>query len=85
MNRLDLHKLIDRLPESKIPTVGSFVGYVLSRSQYEELSDEVHDNAPLDDEEYSQEELESFQEAIEEYHRGETISHEEIKRRYNVA
>lgn len=85
MNKLDLHRLIDKLPESKIPTVGSFIGYVLSRSEYEELSDEAHDNAPLDDEEYSEEELESFQEALEEHRRGETISHEEIRRRYNVA
>lgn len=63
----------------------SFIGYVLSQSGYEKLSNEAHDNAPLDDEEYSPEELESFQEAIEEHSRGETISHEEVRRRYNVA
>ena len=84
MNKTDLYQLIEKLPESKIPTVGSFIGYVLAQSSYEELLDEAHDNAPLDDEEYSEEELESFNEALEEYRRGETISHEEIKRRYNV-
>ncbi len=85
MNKTYLHQLIEKLPESTLPTVGSFIGYMLEQSSAEQISDETHDNAQLDDEDYSQEELESFQQGIEEFHRGETISHDEMKRRFNVA
>ncbi len=85
MDKTDLHQLIEKLPKSQVPTVGTFIGYVIAQSSPEELSDEAHENAPPDDEEYSEEELESFKEGLEELRLGKTISHEEIKRRYNVA
>ena len=80
MNKLDLHRLIEKLPESQVPTVGTFLGYVL-----EQHSGDAHDRAPYDDDEFSDEELASFEEAHQEYLRGETLSQEEIERRFDVA
>lgn len=81
MNKTELHRLVDELHESQIPTAGSYLSYIVEKQS----GADPHDNAQLDDEEYSQEELESFQEGIEEFRRGETISHDEMKRRLNVA
>lgn len=81
MNKLDLHKLIDRLPDSQIPTVGTFLGYVLEH--HSERGD-PHDLAGYDDEDYSDDELASLEEARQEYLRGETFSQEEIESRYEV-
>ncbi len=81
MNRLDLHRLIDKLPDSQIPTVGTFLGYVLE--QHSGSNDE-HDRALYDDEEFSEDELDSLEEAHQEYLRGEVLSQEEIEHRYGV-
>jgi len=81
MNKVDLHRLIEKLPDSQIPTVGTFLGYVLEQHSG---SSDPHDSAPYDDEEFSEEELTSFEEAHQEYQRGETFTLEEIKRKYNV-
>lgn len=81
MNKLDLHRLIDKLPDSQVPTVGTFLGYVLEQHSG---SGDAHDRASYDDEDFSEEELASLDEAHQEYLRGETFSQEEIKRRYDV-
>ncbi len=80
MNKLDLHKLIEKLPESQVPTVGTFLGYVLEQHG----SSDEHDRALYDDEEFSHDELSSLNDAHQEYLRGETFSQEEMERRYNV-
>ena len=80
MNKLDLHRLVEKLDESQIPTVGTFIGYVLQHSG----SGDAHDQASYDDEDFSEEELASLDEAHQEYLRGEIFSQDEIERRYDV-
>lgn len=83
-DKTDLHQLIEKLPKSQVPTVRTFLGYVLAHSSPEELSDDAHDNAPYDDEDYPDDVIASLAEAHEEYQRGETFSLEEIELRYSV-
>jgi hypothetical protein len=81
MNKTELHRLVDELHESQIPSAGSYLSYIVEKQP----GADPHDSAPYDDEEYPEDLLESLDEAHEEYKRGETFSQDEIERRYGVA
>ena len=84
MNKNELYRLLDEVPESELPTVRAFLGFVIYQSQ-KNLENDFLDSKPYDDEEYSEDVLGSLDEALEECRRGETVSHAEMKRRYNIA
>lgn len=86
MDRADLHKLVNKIPESEIPTAQAFLDFLILRSSSGvDAVEKAFDEAPDDDEDYPEELLASIEQAREEAQRGETISHQEMKRRYGIA
>lgn len=80
MNRTDLHKLIDGLPDYKLPVAQAYL---------EGLRDGLHvqsslDNAPYDDEPYTDEERKAVEEARAEVARGEIFTLEEVERELSL-
>lgn len=78
MKRTDLHKLIDGLPESKLP---------IARAYLEGLRDGTGsplDTAPYDDEPYTEKERKAVEEARAEAARGEVFTLEEIERELSL-
>lgn len=84
MDRTDLHKLVNQIPESQIPTAGAFLDFLILRSSVDPMEIALA-GAPEDDEEYSEELLLSLAESREESKRGTVLSHEEMKQRYGLA
>jgi hypothetical protein len=76
--RQALHTLVDELPEPELPTARRFLEYL--RQQAPDPLRLVLDAAPLDDEPVSEDDLAAIREGFEEKVRGETVSHEEVKR-----
>ena len=82
MDNKDLYPLLDSIPQNRLPEVKVYLeGISLGKTNM----DAYLDAAPYDDDEFSEEELASFEEAHQEYLRGETLSQEEIERRFDVA
>lgn len=78
MNRRDLYHLIDRLPESELPTVKA---YLEGLERGAKMSDYL-DSCPYDDEDLTDQELEGIDIGLEEARRGDTVSLEEFKRQH---
>lgn len=68
MKRSDLKKLIDAAPESELPTIGSFISFVIDQSQRKELLLEPPDDVKA-----------RIQLGLDQIERGEGIPHEEIE------
>lgn len=77
--REDLHRLIDRLPESECSTAFGLLEDWLT--SYDPMLLTLL-NAPEDDEPTTPEENESARQAREAYYRGEYITADEAKRKY---
>ncbi len=84
MDRMDLHNLVNKIPESEIPTAQAFLDFLILRSHSDGV-EKALDEADDDDEDYPEDLLESLEQAREEVRRGETISHQEMKQRYGLA
>ena len=83
MNRTDLHKLVDALPEKEIHTAAAFLSFVTHRAQ--ELSrDGFFDAAPYDEDEYTEEELTVIDERIKEAQGGQTIPFAQVKTEHGL-
>lgn len=76
--RQALHTLVDELPEPELPAAKRFLEYL--RHQAADTLRRVLDAAPLDDEPVTEDDLRAIREGFEEQVRGETVSHEEVKR-----
>lgn len=84
MDRTDLHKLVNRIPDSEIPTVQAFLDFLIVRSNVDAMERALED-APEDDEEYPESLLASLEEARNESGRGERLSHQAMKQRQGLA
>lgn len=83
MNRTDLHKLVDALPEKEIYTAAAFLSFVTHRAQ--EISrDDFFDAAPYDEDEYTEEELAVIDERIKEAQGGQTIPFAQVKAEHGL-
>jgi len=77
--RDEVHELVDQLPDDELNAARRFVEYL--RHHGDPLLKKLME-APIDDEPVTEEEEALVAEAREELARGETISHEEVKREF---
>lgn len=84
MDRTDLHNLVNRIPESEIPAAGAFLDFLILRTNVDRV-EKALDEAPYDDEEYSEDFLSSLETADKDVCRGETIGIEEVRQRLGLA
>jgi hypothetical protein len=77
-DRQALHTLVDELPEPELPAARRFLEY-LRQQPFDSLR-LVLDAAPLDDEPVTEDDVAAIREGFDERARGETLSHEEVKR-----
>lgn len=78
MDRTELYKLIEELPETEIPTAIAFLSFVTHRAQQTPL-DRILDSAPYDDEEYTEEELAAIDRGFREAESGQTMPFAQVK------
>ncbi len=76
--REELHELIDRLPESELPAVRSYLHYLAETNSDRVLRALV--NAPVDDEPETEEERKSVEEGRKALAEGRVLSDEEMAR-----
>jgi predicted transcriptional regulator len=79
MDRTDLHKLVEDLPETEIPTAIAFLSFVTHRAQQTPL-DRILDSAPYEDEELTEEEHAGIREGLEDIRAGRVYTAEEIEK-----
>jgi len=77
--REELHELVDKLPDDELNAARRFLEYI--RHHGDPFLKKLME-APIDDEPVTEEEEALVAEAREELTRGETISHEEVKREF---
>lgn len=77
-DRHALHTLVDELPEPELPAARRFLEYL--RQQPPNSLRLALDGAPLDDEPVTEDDLAAIREGFVDQARGETLSHEEVKR-----
>jgi len=77
-DRQALHTLVDELLEPELRPARRFLEYL--RHQPADSLRLLLETAPLDDEPVTEDDLAAIREGLEEYARGETIPHEEVKR-----
>ncbi len=80
--REELHELIDRLPESELPAVRSYLRYLAEVATDPVLRTLL--NAPLDDEPETEEERIAVQEAKEDLAAGRVVSSEDVRREFGL-
>jgi predicted transcriptional regulator len=80
MNKTELYRLIDAIPQSRLPEVKVYLEGI-SRSS---SMDAYLDAAPYDDEELSPESRAAVKTALEEARRGEVFSREEIVKEFDL-
>ena len=80
MNRMDLHKLIDGLPDSKLPVAQAYLEGLRDGTQARSSLDA----APYDDEPYTDEERKAVEAGRAEAARGEVFTLEEIERELSL-
>jgi len=80
--REELYDLIDRIPESELPAVRSYLRYLAEVATDPVLRTLL--NVPLDDEPEAEEERKAVKEAKEDLAAGRVVSHEEARRRLLV-
>lgn len=77
-DRHALHTLVDELPEPELAAAKRFLEYL--RQQPSDSLRLALDAAPLDDEPVTEDDLAAIREGFSDQARGETLSHEEVKR-----
>ena len=75
--RQALHTLVDELPEPELPAAKRFLEYL--RQAADPLQAAL-DSAPVDDEPLTEDDRAAIREGFGDQARGETVSHEEVKR-----
>lgn len=78
MEREDLHRIIDEIPEGELAGVHRYLRYV--RDVGQDPVRRALDNAPLDDEPETEEEKMAVEEAKADFKAGRTMSTDELKR-----
>jgi predicted transcriptional regulator len=73
-----LHVLVDGLPDEELVAAKRFLEYLRFRSK--DPLRALLDEAPLDDEPVTEEDLAAIREGLAEKARGEVVSHEEAER-----
>lgn len=76
-NRQTLHTLVDELPEPELPAARRYLEYLRQTADPLRRALEA---APVDDEPLTDEDLAAVRRGRTEYAKGETVSHDEIKR-----
>ena len=76
--RQTLHTLVDELPEPELRSARRYLEYL--RQQASDPLRAVLDAAPLDDEPVTSNDRAAIREGLEDRARGETVSHQELKR-----
>ena len=76
-NRQALHTLVDELPEPELPAAKRFLEYLRQTADPFRLA---LDSAPVDDEPLTEDDLAAIHEGFDDRARGETVSHDEVKR-----
>lgn len=79
MNKTDLYKLIDALPEKEIHTAAAFLSFVTLRAKQSPL-DIFLDSAPYEDEELTPEERAGIEEGLADIKAGRTYTMEEVEK-----
>ena len=79
MDRTDLHRLVEELPETEIPTVAAFVSFVTHRDQQTPL-DRILDSVPYDDEKLTEEEHAAIRKGLDDIRAGRVYTSEEIEK-----
>jgi hypothetical protein len=77
MSRETLHRLVEELPESEVPTAERVL--LALRAMVDPVT-EALDKAPIDDEAVTEEEQSAVAEAWDEHRRGEGLTTAELKR-----
>jgi hypothetical protein len=77
MNKSDLYKLIDALPDSKLPVARAYLQGLKDGSG--SFSDDFFDSAPYDEEKYTEEELAAIDRGTREAESGLTVSFAQVK------
>jgi hypothetical protein len=77
-DRHALHTLVDELPEPELPAARRFLEYLRQHPPHSLRL--ALDGAPLDDEPVTEDDLAAIREGFVDQARGETVSHEEVKR-----
>lgn len=83
MDRANIQRLLESVPESDLPKISSFIGYVISESKKDPF-EKLLENAPYDDEELTSEDIEGIKTSLEQIQRGEVFSREEIIREFEL-
>lgn len=83
MKRADIDRLLDKTPESELPKIGSYIGYIISESQKDPL-EKLLETAPMDDEELTSEELKDIEISLKQIKDGEIFSREEIIKEFDL-
>lgn len=76
-NRQTLHTLVDELPEPELPAARRYLEYLRQAADPLRRALEA---APVDDEPLTAEDRTAIREGREEHAKGETVSHDEMKR-----
>ena len=84
MNKTDLHKLVDELPDTEIPTAAAFLSFVTHRAQEASTASDFLDAAPYDDDEYTEGDLTIIDERIREAQAGQTIPFAQVKAEHGL-
>ena len=82
VNREELHRLIDEIPENEIPSARSYLRWLRDES-----ADPVRyalDHAPLDDEPETEEERQAMKEGKADLQEGRVLTTDELKRELGI-
>lgn len=77
-DRQALHTLVDELPEPEVAAARRFLEYLRQTADPLRLA---LDSAPVDDEPLTEDDLAAIREGFDDRARGETVPHDEVRRR----
>lgn len=77
-DRDELRRLVEDLPESEIPTAKKMLRFL--REVGTQPIEYSLENAPIDDEPWTEEDEKAWQEAQEDIKRGDIVSYDELRR-----
>ncbi|OFW77949.1 MAG: hypothetical protein A2201_13455 [Alicyclobacillus sp. RIFOXYA1_FULL_53_8] len=78
LEREELHRILDEIPEGKLPVVRKYLKNV--RDATDDPVRRAVENAPLDDEPETEEEIQAVEESKADIRTGRTLSNVELKR-----
>lgn len=77
----DIRQLIDKLPERELHAAKRFLQYLVALSKKEDPVLKAMENAPLDDEPLTKEDIEALNKAYRDIEKGRILSDKEFRRR----